>query len=231
MKNLIVFLTTALLLPVAAKAQLLAQPKTGPLVIVSFGAHQSIMDNTNFDLWTINNYGRVINSAIGFSADILVAFKHTDAGFYITSNSPWQNVGVFYGLKLTRPKARFSSFLNLEVGNLNASFRDIAPVNYTPTTDQQGQDLELHHEAYFVGLSTRNYFNAMRFRIGKKKDRFSLNPGFFVAARYVFTSAWKYGYNQDNGDDDTTFESVRIHSIPNTGKFMIDAGIFIGIGG
>ena len=202
-----------------------------PLVTLSLGAHQLFINDNDLNAWTQRNYHRTIGNPVNFAADLSFAFKRSDAGIYIAAGQPLLNVGIYYGRRLTSPLNGFTSFLNVQAGVLDKTEKNIKPVNYTPTADQQGQDLKLRYSAGYVGLSSRNYFNLAHTHVDKKHTKIFFRPGFFVSGGYAFGGAWKYGYDKDNGDDDTEFKNVRIKTIPNMGEFFVDAGVFIAIGG
>lgn len=204
---------------------LLAQPDSGRVAILTLGEHETFISNPAFNSWTMANYGRTIHSSANISGQISFAFKKYDGGLYVTGTYPFQNIDVYFGPRLTRRKSRFSSFLNLEFGELGAYYKNINPIDYTPTPDQQGKSLQLHYDSYYVGISSLNYFQCPF----THNRHIALYPGFHLAARYGFGGGWSYGYYRDNVLDDS-FKSVPIHNIPNLGRFNVDAGLFIGFG-
>lgn len=200
--------------------------------ILGIGEHETFITNKAFDAWTTANFGRTVHPSANISGQISFAVTHYDGGVYVTATYPFQNLGLYFGRRLTSYQSNFSSFLNFEIGGLGAYYKNINPVNYTPTPDQQGQDLQLHYDSYYIGISSLNYLGALHFHFSKKMNgRLSLYPAFHIGARYGFGGGWSYGYNQPDAEDDGTgFKSVKIPNIPNLGNFNVDAGFFIGIG-
>lgn len=220
-----------ILIIVLLAGKLAAQTDTShkAMVMLGVGEHETFINNPAFNSWTMANYGRVVHSSGNISGQFSLTFSNYDMGVYLTANYPFQNMEAYFGSRLTERNSIFSSYLNLEFGQLNAYYKNINPVNYTPTPDQQGQDLELRYFSYYLGISSLNYFGYPNFKAGKKGRHLSLYPGFHVAARYGFPGAWYYGYYTSDVIDDY-FKSVTIHNIPNLARFNIDAGFFIGIG-
>jgi hypothetical protein len=215
-----------LIISLISIGRLFAQPDTGRVVILALGMHQTFISNPAFNSWTMANYGRTIHSSSNISGQASFALKKYDGGLYATGKYPFQNIDAYFGPRLTSYKNKFSSFLNLEFGELDAHYKNISPINYTPTPDQQGKDLELHYDSYYVGISSLNYF-----KVPFTHNRhLALYPGFHLAARYGFGGGWSYGYYKDDGINGFNFKSVSIHDIPNLGKFNVDAGLFIGFG-
>ncbi len=202
-------------------------------MMIGLGEHETFINNTGFNAWTQANYGRTINPSPNFSGQMSFAFKRYDGGVYFTGVYPFQSLGLNFGRRLTSDKSPIASFLNLEIGGLGAYYKNINPIDYTPTADQQGKSLQLHYDSYYVGLSSLNYFSFLRFHFKNKNNHLSLVSGFHVSARYGFGGQWTYGYNVNEVNlegSGTDFKSVPIKTIPNMGNFIVDAGLFIGVG-
>jgi len=205
------------------------------MVIFSFGVHQNIMNNPGFNDWASSNYNRPITNAISVEGDITAITRNYEFGVHFTDSAPYGVWSFYAGRRLTPIRSAVSSYLEFNIGNFSGRFKNLSPVNYQPTADQQGQDLRLHYDAVYLGLTSKNYFNNLHFRIGKSKG-VSFNPGFYFAFGYepFNEGSWTYGYNvADDSDPDspgTIFNSVKIKDIPKLNSFFMDAGIFIGFG-
>ncbi|WP_183575463.1 hypothetical protein HDF18_16200 [Mucilaginibacter sp. X5P1] len=205
------------------------------MAVFSFGAHQTIMNNPGFDNWASSNYNRTITSKISIEGDLTAITRNYEFGIHFTNPTPYGVGGLYAGRRLTPLRSEISSYLEFNIGGFFGRFKNLSPVNYKPTADQQGQDLELHYDATYIGLTSKNYFNNLHFRIGKSKG-VSVNPGFYFAFSYIpfNDGSWSYGYNvADDSDPDnpsTSFNSVKVKGIPKLNNVFMDAGIFIGFG-
>jgi len=205
------------------------------MVIFSFGVHQTIMSNPGFDDWALSNYNRTIANPVSVEGDVTVISRNYEFGVHFTDAAPYGGWSFYAGRRLTPLRSVISSYLEFNIGSFSGRFKNLSPVNYQPTADQQGQDLRLHYDAFYVGLTSKNYINSLHFRIGKRSG-VSFNPGFYFAFGYEpFNSgSWTYGYDvADDSDPDnpgSTFNSVKVAGIPKLNNFFMDAGIFIGFG-
>ena len=224
------YLLFLLLMPFTSSfCQVNLQGTTYHLFTFSLGVDQPVENNQAFNSWTLSNYNRKLGNSIKGSIDLSFIGKSADAGAVANAGSFSDVVLLYWGPRLTPVTSPFSSFLNFQFGLYNGT-PGITPVNYVPTTDQQGKHLHLYYEAAFFGLSSKNYFNKLHFKTGKGKKGISWNTGFHVDAGYEpWADDWKYGYYKGEGKY-STFVSNRINTIPNLNKVFFNAGIFAGIG-
>ena len=109
-------------------------------------------------------------------------------------------------------------------------YSNISPVNYTPTEAQKGKELQLHYNATYIGLSSKNYINGLSFKSGKGKKGASYNCGFYADFGYEpWGGDWEYGYYTGSGKY-AQFHSQNVYGIPHLNNVFVDMGIFIGIG-
>jgi len=218
-------------------AQLAANDSVKNVFVLSFGAHQTIMNNPGFNNWTLTNYHKKINNPINIEGDLTFFIKTYDVGLQYSANS-FAFTTVHLGTHLTAAQSKLSSWLDFDFGQLYIKRTDMAPIDYTPTPDQQGENLKLEYSVYYIGLTSKNYLNNLHFHFGKHKKT-SFNAGFYLSAGYdpFNDRQWTYGYNDNahttiNSDGTTTvpYKSVTINSIPPLNRFFMEAGIFAGIG-
>jgi hypothetical protein len=199
------------------------------LVTFSMGLDKTFITNPAFDSWTALNYNKKIGYFMGGMVDINIVLKSYDFGVYLSAGYPYLTGSSYWGRRLTSLQSKISSFLNLKIGTFIA-YPNVSPVNYVPTHDQQGKQLELRYEAAYIGLSSKNYLNKLSFRTGKGKKAVSWNSGFYVDFGYEpWNGDWQYGYYKGSGKY-SQFISNRIYSIPNLSNEFINIGIFIGFG-
>jgi hypothetical protein len=192
---------------------------------IGFGVSNTFINRQAFDNWTLANYNLRENNNANFLIDIGVIENRFDLGANLNVGSAFVMYSAYFGYRLTRPYGPITSWLNIEAGEFLGIFHNIAPVNYVPTPDQMGQDLELHYDNGFIGLMSKSYLNFLHFNIKIGKGRIPVNPGFFVSAGYQPGSRdWKYGYY----NTDTVFVSSKIHTIPKLSKVQVNAGVFVG---
>jgi hypothetical protein len=220
--------------PVISSAQLNTYNQPFNILFLGVGAEQTFINNSAFNAWTQTYHDRTIKSRPMFNGELDVITKRFDSGLHVTDAYPFGVWGVYFGERLTRRSSPIASFLNFDLGGFYGHYDNIPPLQ-TLTPDQMGQKMELHYSSFYIGLSSRNYFNNLHFRIGSKKKGVSINSGFFVMAGYVpFGGDWQYGYNTSDDDpsDDgngSYFKSNRIKSIPIMSNFFVSTGLVIGI--
>ena len=107
---------------------------------------------------------------------------------------------------------------------------EVAPTNYTLTSDELGKKLQLQYRAVYIGLSSRNYLNKLNFKTGKGKSAVSFNPGFNFEFGYEpWGGAWHYGYYKGSGKS-SQFIGNRVYGIPALSNVFFNAGVSLGIG-
>jgi hypothetical protein len=192
---------------------------------VSGGIAHNYIDNAAFDQWTRANYNLTERYTQDYFLNLDYIFGRNSVGIIGTFTKPVDSFSGYYGRRLTGDNSPIGSWLNFEFGFNQGFFKNIAPVNYTPTPAQQGQNLELHYNSLLVGLSTRNYLNFLQFNIKIGRGHIPVNTGVYASLKWQpFSRTWSYGYY----DQDTVFRSVKITSIPKLGKIQGTAGVFVG---
>ena len=212
-------------------------------VTFSVGAGIQSIDNRAFDSWTQANYGKKYTNKVSGNIDLGAVHKNYDAGISFTgSSADFRTFTVYAGRKITSDKSPLVSFLNFGIGGLIITDRSLAPLNYVPSPDEIGKDMELKYNATYIGIYSKNYLNSLSFGIGKSK-RVAVKPGFYLNFEYqVGGSSWEYGYTQDNGTstyynvdgtsyttDDTKFIGKKIYNIPKLANKFLNVGFFIAI--
>jgi hypothetical protein len=202
----------------------------GNMLILSLGMNKTVIDNPGFDAWTRTNYNKTENYILSGNIDIAFITKKYDFGLGLNAPYPY-GVGSFYfGRRLTSKQSWISSFLNFEAGVFEAVYTDIAPVNYTFTSSQQGQNMQLHYYNTYFGLTSKNYINGLSFRSGKGRKGVSFNSGFYFRVGYEpWKGDWEYGYYTGSGKY-AQFHGQKVNGIPQLNNMFMDTGIFIGIG-
>ncbi len=237
MKKLIL-ICCMLLSAEAVFAQLGAAGATDNVFVVSIGVQQRFVNNPEFNTWALSNYNKNFANKINGEGDFTYFKNWYDAGIHLSSSNSFINATLYFGLRLTSPKSKISSYLNFDAGVLSFQSFNMVPVNYTPTPDEQGKQLKLTYESYYLGLTSKNYLNDLHFHFGKHK-KISFNTGFYVSAGYdpFNDRSWTYGYDDtanetidSDGNTDIPFKGVNINNIPLLNRFFMEAGIFVGIG-
>jgi hypothetical protein len=225
-----VLLSASICSHVFAQSGASSQPK----FIIDGGVNQVSINNPSFNGWAMSNYGKNENPGVSGFFDLAVTGKW-DANLHIAAANPFLVAGIEFGKRLTKPNSPLAMYLNLDWGDFDAMFNDLAPLNYTLTPDQQGQQMQLKSSNTFFGITSRNYFSRLQFYIGKA-HRGVFTSGFYVTGGWTpFRKQWRYGYYEDDGTDAdgvTTynFNSVKVYNIPTINNFFIDTGFFVGIG-
>jgi len=205
-----------------------------PKFIFDVGINNTSINNPAFTGWAAGNYNRNANAGISGLFDITIAGKW-DAGFHLSTANPFLVADIEFGKRLTSRHSPIASYINIDYGEFNAMFNDLAPLNYTLTPDQQGKQMQLKSRNSYLGITSRNYVNRLNFFVGRGHNAVFVS-GFYAKAGWMpFRKQWEYGYYEDTGSDaDGTptydFNSVKIDNIPNINNFFFDAGVFIGIG-
>ncbi|HZY35319.1 MAG TPA: hypothetical protein VFE53_01645 [Mucilaginibacter sp.] len=200
------------------------------VLILSMGTDETFINNPTFDSWTKLNYNLHEGYVMSGHLDISFVSKAYDFGIHANAPYPYGIYSFYFGRRLTGLQSPVSSFLNIEAGAFEAIYTNISPLNYTPSPDQQGQQLQLHYNATYLGLSSRNYLNKLHFTTGKGKNAISHNSGFYVDfGAEPWGGDWEYGYYKGSGKE-SYFKSRQVFGIPGLGKTFLDIGIFIGIG-
>jgi hypothetical protein len=222
------FLTLALLLLLykSTFAQLNTYNAPDDLFMISVGPSKMFLNNNYFNRWTVNNYRLIDEVSTGIDVDLAVTGKYYNAGLLLSYSAPVLMAKAYFGRRLTNPFSPVSSWLNIEIGEISAKFTNIAPVNYTLTPDEMGQNLELHYNAGYIGLMSKNYLNFLHGNIKIGRVKIPVNSGFYVSAGFTpFARNWHYGYYRDG---DTVFTSRKVNSIPKLSKFYANTGFFVG---
>ena len=213
-------------IPYDATAQGYYQRNTADeMFYVLGGLAHNYIDNAAFDRWTRANYNLTERYTQDYFLNLDFIFGRNGFGMIGTFTKPVDSFYGYYGRRLTGDGSPIGSWINFEFGFNEGFFKNIAPVNYTPTPSQKGQNLELHYNSLLVGLSTRNYLNFLQFNFKIGRGRIPVNTGVYASVQWQpFNRTWRYGYyNQD-----TVFHSVKITSIPKLGKLQGTAGVFMG---
>ncbi len=195
------------------------------MLYVYLGASSNYIDKHAFDVWTATNFNLTERYRTNFYIDLGGLYKGYDLGLTANIGPSFGNAGGYIGRRLTRKNSFISSWLNLEMGGFFGRFTNIMPVNYTLAPDQVGQQMELHYNAFYMGLALKNYFNFLQYNIKIGRTRIPVNTGFFVSANWQPGQRnWRYGYYTQ----DTVFNGVKIQNIPKLGKLQGTAGVFMG---
>ncbi len=215
---------------VPAFSQINANGIAGNMLILSIGANKTFINNPGFDAWTKSNYNKTEGNLMSGHLDFAIITKAYDFGIHASAPFPYRVSSLYFGKRLTTQQSKISSFLNLEIGELEAIYTDIAPVDYIPTAAEEGRKLQLHYDAFYFGLSSKNYINALSFKSGKGKKAVSFNSGFYLDLGYEpWGGDWSYGYYTGSGKY-AEFHSHTAYGIPHLNNLFIDAGIFLGMG-
>ena len=199
------------------------------IIFFSIGAEKMFMNNQAFDNWTELNYNKKINNVAALSLDMNIIIKSNDFGVGAGVGNGYVIGSFYWGRRLTGLHSSVSSFLNFTFGVLG-EYPGVAPVNYTPTPDQQGKQLQLQYFPTYFGLSSKNYLNKLSFRTGKGKKAVSYNSGFYANFGYEpWGGDWQYGYYKGSGRY-SQFISNKVYGIPGLNKVFFTTGIFFGIG-
>jgi hypothetical protein len=195
------------------------------MIFFHLGASYTSINRSAFDQWTRTNYNLVERHDLNTLIDIGGIYKRFDIGVDLNAGGAFNQYMVYFGRRLTGPRSFITSWLNFEAGEFVGIFKNISPVNYTPTPDQKGQQLELHYTSTYIGLTSKNFLNFLHFNIRLGKDKIPVNTGFFVGAGFQPGGRnWKYGYY----NTDTVFTAVKIKNIPRLGKVQVNTGLFMG---
>ena len=151
-----------------------------PLFMLSLGADKMLINNPAFDTWTESNYNRKIGYSLNAAVDLSVVFKSYDVGMHIITGSPAETVSIYGGKRLTPLNSKVSSFIELQFGEFVVR-PGVAPVDYVLTANQPGKKLELDYNAIYFGMTSKNYLNALHFKMGKGKRSFRGIPDFTPA--------------------------------------------------
>jgi len=209
-------------------AQLNTLNKQDEMFIISAGPNRMFFNNRDFNTWTKANYNLIEKVSTGFKVDLSFIGRKYDAGLLLGQDSKMTSVVAYFGGKLTGQYSGISSWLNVEIGETLGIFKDIAPVNYPLIRREIGKDLELHYNAGYIGLSSRNYLNFLHWNIKIGKGAIPINAGFYASVGFTpFARNWSYGYYKYT-DNDTTFKSRRVNTIPKLSKVYANTGVFIG---
>lgn len=210
-----------------AFAQLDSKNREDGLFSIGLGPNQMFYNNGDFNRWTMANYNILKKNSTGFLFDLGYTDKHWGGGFSIGYSSPLMNFMGYAGYKLTGRYTAISSWLNVQLGEISARFKNIAPVNYQLTDDEVGQKMELHYNAGYVGLSSKNYINSLYWNIKVGKEKIPVNAGFYASLGFTpFARNWRYGYYSYK-DNDTTFVNRKVGTIPKMSKVYGSAGVFV----
>jgi hypothetical protein len=194
---------------------------------ISSGPNRMFLNNRDFNAWTAANYNLLEKVSTGFRVDLSFIGRKYDAGLLIGEDSKITTAVVYFGRKLTSQYSSISSWLNIEIGETSAIFKNIAPVNYVLIPQEIGKDLELHYNAGYIGLSSKNYLNFLHWNIKIGKGKIPVNAGFYAAVGFTpFARNWHYGYYKYT-DSDTTFKSRKVNTIPKLSKVYANTGVFI----
>ncbi len=211
----------------SAFAQLNAKNREDGLFSIGIGPNQMFYNNGDFNRWTMANYNILKKNSTGFLFDLGYTDKHWGGGLSIGYSSPLMNFIGYVGYKLTGRYTAISSWLNVQLGEISARFKNIAPVNYPLTDDEMGQKMELHYNAGYVGLSSKNYINSLHRNIKVGKEKIPVNVGFYASLGFTpFARNWRYGY-YSYSDNDTTFVNRKVGTIPKMSKVYGNAGVFV----
>lgn len=194
------------------------------MVVFSLALNHTFMNSPQFNTWTSTNYNLHERYLMNAAIDLGIVNRHYDAGAFLSIPSPYALTSLYFGRKLTARQSKITSWLNLEAGSYSGVFSNIAPVDYTPTADQQGKKLELQYHTAYIALTSKNYLNFLHFSSRFVRKRMPYNAGFYFGVGYMpWNGTWRYGYI------DHTFKNVEINNIPKLGKTMVNTGLFFGI--
>lgn len=202
-----------------------ANKEPDSLFFVHMGASNAFINRQAFDQWTRANYNLTEKYNANFLLDLGGIYKRFDFGGGLNVGGSFNQYLVYFGRRLTGQRSFITSWLNIEYGQFIGIFKNIAPVNYTLTPDQQGQQLELHYTGNFIGLSSRDFLNFLHYNIRLGKVKIPVNTGVFVSLEYQPGARnWNYGYY----NTDTVFTAVKIKTIPKLSKVQVSTGVFMG---
>jgi hypothetical protein len=189
------------------------------------GASYDFVNRGAFDAFTKANYNLVERHNMNLLIDFGYIYRRFDFGGDLDIDATFNQHLIYFGRRLTGPHSFITSWLNLEYGQYTGVFKNIAPVNYTLTPDQRGQQLQLQYTANYIGISSRNFLNFLHHTIRLGKGGLPINTGFFVGAGYQPNGGnWKYGYY----NTDTVFTAVKIKTIPKLSRVQVSTGVFVG---
>jgi hypothetical protein len=185
--------------------------------------------NREFNRWTTANYGLLEKYSTGVFGELSFTHKRLGGGFSIGYSAPITNWSFYFGYRLTGKYSPIGSWLNLQAGEISATFKNIAPVNYQLAPDEIGQSMELRYKAGYIGITSKNYLNFLHWNIKLPHGKIPVNVGVNASLGFTpFARNWRYGYMSYN-DNDTTFVSHKVNSIPKMSKVYGSAGVFISL--
>lgn len=189
-----------------------------------FGVSKLNFQRHAFDQWTQSNYNFTESNRPSFYLDLGGIYGKYDLGVAANLGSTFQSTIGYVGRRLTGNNSFIGSWLNIEFGSVYARLDNIVPATYTvPPSNQQ---LELHYNAFYLALTTKNYFNFLHYTAKLGRFRIPVNSGFFATVGWQpGARSWSYGYY----DQDSTYHEQRIKPIiPKLGKFQATGGVFMG---
>jgi len=241
MKKLII-LVPFLILFKSTFAQLTEQETKYDFFTLAVGGGKTFVANTAFDAWTEQNYQRKIYNNGEVYADFGAALKNIDFG----GGAQWASgdfamINFYVGHRITPLKSPITSYLNFSWFGYIDDIYSLSPVNYVRTPDEVGKHMELRYTSSFIGISSKNYFNNIKFNISRNRKVY-FRTGFYADFGYrPWGAVWQYGYNKETDsqyyDDDnqlettstTNFVGHNVYSVPALANKFFDAGVFIAI--
>lgn len=187
------------------------------------GASKLFVQRRAFDQWTQSNFNLTESYRPSIYVDLGSLFYKYDLGITINIGGTFQTNVAYVGRRLTGDNSLVGSWLNVELGDVFARLTNITPPTYA--APPSGQQMELHYDAFYVALTSKNYLNFFHYTAKLGKARIPVNSGFFATIGWQpGMRNWRYGYY----DQDSVFRTQRIKPIPKLGKVQGTAGVFMG---
>ncbi|HEY1870620.1 MAG TPA: hypothetical protein VGG71_06140 [Chitinophagaceae bacterium] len=196
-----------------------------PEIYIDLGPDYTFANAQNLNQWIINSGQKLPQYSVSGHLALSFLFRHFGGGLKIFIPNPYRMETFFFGTRLTCFNSRFSSWLNLEIGEFDALYNHLRPVNYTLTPDQQGKSMQLKYDNLYFGVSNKTYWKHR-----SKKD-LSTEVGIDLMAGYMpWQGSWKYGYYIPSGKT-LRFVGNSVYGIPPIDSLFVNVGLFCGLGG
>lgn len=158
-------------------------------IAITAGFNHIFCDKSNVDEWTYHTSGEVAQQMhLGGAVNLTGMADNVDFGIQAQSNSPFNMLGGFGGVGIINT-SQFRTFLNVDVGAFISNISNVVPPHYMAPANQQGQNLYLHYQTAYAGLSLKNMF------VSKPNSQgLSLVTECNFQFGYVSPNQWQYGY-------------------------------------
>jgi hypothetical protein len=196
-----------------------------PELFLELGPDYTFANAENLNQWAFNSGQKLPQPSISGHLALSFLFRHFGGGLKIFIPNPYRTETFFFGRRLTRLNSNVSSWLNLEIGEFDALYNHLRPVNYTLTPDQQGKTMQLKYDTLYFGVSSKTYWKHR-----SRKDSFTVVGLDLLAGYLPGQGSWKYGYYVPSGKT-SRFVGNSVYGIPSIDSLFVNVGLFCGIAG